>query len=77
MEKKLRMARINFDYACYKKLEAKEKEGWTGWDNPDNKKLLKAKLMKHIIKPLTQDNLVDIANFCNFLWNLIEVKKRR
>ena len=75
MEKLLRLACIDFEWACRKKLETKEKQGWFGWDNPDNKEKLERYLIEHTEKPLTQRNLIDIANFCNFLWNLIENKK--
>jgi len=76
MNNKLYNASMKFHLACVVKLKKKEKEGWVGWDNPIKKKLLEAKLMEHTLKSLSnQENLVDIANFCNFLWNLIEDEK--
>ena len=72
MDIKLRTAWLKFNYASYKKLAAKEKRGFAGWDKQKNKELLERGLIEHIKKPLTQRNLIDIANYCNFLWNLIE-----
>ena len=76
MEDKLFNASMEFYRACDVKLELKEKEGFTGWNNPENKKLLKGGFEEHICKALTQDNLVDIANYCMFLWNLIQGSKK-
>lgn len=75
MKDELLEASMKFDMVCFNKLKAKERLGWSGWDDIENKDILEERFMKHIKKPLTQDNLVDIANFCNFLWNLIEAKK--
>ena len=68
---------LKFNLACFAKLREKQKLGWIGWDKPENKRLLEAKLIQHIKKPLTRDNLIDISNFCNFLWNLKEGTKVR
>lgn len=73
--KKLRFASFEFNYACIKKLEAKQKQGYYGWDNPINKENLESLFKEHTNRPLTQRNLVDISNFCNFLWNLLEAQK--
>lgn len=75
MQLKLRSAWLKFNHACYKKLAAKERRGFSGWDKQKNKELLEKGLMEHIKKPLTQSNLIDIADYCNFLWNLIEDRK--
>lgn len=75
MKLELRSAWLKFNYACYKKLAAKERRGFAGWDKQKNKELLEEGLMEHIKKPLTQSNLVDIADYCNFLWNLIKDQK--
>ena len=75
MEDKLFNASMEFYRACDIKLELKEKEGWAGWDNPEFEKKLRNDLRSHVEKALSQENLVDIANFCDFLWNLIQVKK--
>ena len=74
MKDKLRMACINFDWACSKRLEEKEEQGLNGWDNKE----LKAVFTKRICQmdfPFTQKDLVDMSNYCNFLWNLIEARK--
>lgn len=75
MDKKLRIAGYEFHRACMIKLEYKENAGYLGWDILAFEKDLQEDLISHTKKPLTQDNLVDIANFCNFLWNLIENRK--
>ena len=75
MKVKLRSAWLKFNYACYKKLAAKERRGFIGSDKPENKKQLEADLYQHVLKSLDQGNLTDIANYCNFLWNLIEDQK--
>ena len=72
--KKLRFASFEFNHACVKKLETKQKQGYSGWDNPDRKENLESLFVEHTHNPLTQRNLVDIANFCMFLWNLIEAR---
>ena len=73
--KKLRFASYEFNHACIKKLEAKQKEGYSGWDEPKNKDNLESLFKEHTNRPLTQRNLVDIANFCMFLWNILEAYK--
>lgn len=70
MEQRLKLAWKKFNNACGRKLEEKGKEGYTEWDNPDFEWELKLKLKEHFKKEWTSENLVDIANFCNFLWNL-------
>lgn len=75
MKVKLRSAWLKFGYVCYKKLAAKERRGFTGCYKPENKKQLEADLYHHVLKPLDQGNLTDIANYCNFLWNLLEDQK--
>ena len=75
MENKLKDSSKKFYVACLAKLLIKEKEGWTGWDNPKNKDGFESKIELHLQGTRTQDVLVDVANYCNFLWNLIEAKK--
>lgn len=75
MEVKLNSVWLKFNHACYKKLAAKERRGFAGWDKQENKELLEEGFYEHTRKPLTQGNLIDISNYCNFLWNLIEDKK--
>ena len=76
MEDKLFNASMKFHLACVVKLKEKEKAGWTGWDNPDSKRILGTKLMEHTIRPFTQNNLINISNYCMFLWNLIEITRK-
>jgi len=70
MEHLLKLAWNKFNNACYGKLEKKEKEGFEGWNNPDFEWTLKLKLKEHLKKEWTAENLVDISNLCDFLWNL-------
>ena len=74
MDNKLRLAKINFEYACHKKLEAKEKLGWKGWDDLEHKKEFEGKIVIQSL-PLIQNDCVNIANYCMFLWNLMEMEK--
>ena len=71
----LNSAWLKFNHACYKKLAAKERRGFSGWDKQKNKELLEKDLITHTRKPLIQSNLLDIANYCDFLWNLLENEK--
>ena len=75
MDKKLRIACYEFHNARMAKLEFKEHAGYLGWDIIPFKEDLQKDLISHTEKPLTQYNLVDIANYCNFLWNLIEKER--
>ena len=74
--KKLRFASFAFNYACVEKLMAKQRQGYFGWDNLEAKPNLESLFKEHTNRPLTQKNLVDIANFCMFLWNLFEAQKK-
>ena len=75
MNDKLLNSTMKFKLACLNKLTEKEKAGWTGWDNQDAENGFKNELKVHYDrKDWTQDDLIDISNYCMFLWNLIEVK---
>ena len=75
MKNKLRLATFEITNACMEKLEFKEKQGYGGWNDSNYENSMKEDLKKHFKKEWTQENLIDISNFCNFLWNLIEKKK--
>ena len=77
MKKELRMNCFKFHLTCSQKLEKKEKEGWDGYFRSENKKQLEVDLLKHIAKGFAPDNLIDISNYCNFLWNLDEDAKAK
>ena len=77
MKKNLKMNCFKFHLACSQKLEKKEVEGFDGYYKPENKKQLEADLLKHVAKGFAPDNLVDISNYCNFLWNLDEDAKEK
>ena len=71
---KLLDSAMRFNLHCLNKLKEKEKEGWIGWDDKKKKCLFENRLKHDIFCELTQNRLVNIANYCNFLWNLIEEK---
>ena len=66
---------MKFNLACLDKLRQKEKEGWIGWDDKKYKCSFEDRMKHDVYSELTQKRLVNISNFCNFLWNLIEAKK--
>jgi hypothetical protein len=51
------------------KLDIKHRNGWTGWDNMDERDV-RYRLGEHAIRAMLGDGdqEVDIANFCAFLW---------
>lgn len=49
-----------------KSIHEKRELGWTGWDQPENKELLKQKLLENY----REEDWVDVANLALFLWNL-------
>ena len=60
-----------FVVAMKKKLNAKRKQGWQGWNRKGWKQTLEQKLMLHVMYQFKKGNQeVDIANFCMFLWDL-------
>jgi len=77
MKKKLESAASKFFVARAIRLEQKEKVGWNGWDDKKYKDYFGDRIKHDAFSNLTQKRLVDIANFCNFLWNLIEEKKKK
>jgi len=58
----------NFSMACLAKLTKKLGEGYTGWDY-DATEPFRQKIIKLSKEELTQKNLVNIANYCSFLWH--------
>jgi hypothetical protein len=80
-QKKLFEAVDELAAAMKKKLAAKQREGWHGWDDLTEygRKDLARKMIEHIMKRdvfgtvsvdaqfMEESNLVDIANFCMFL----------
>ena len=78
MNKKLANATQHFYLTCLVKLEKKEKEGYIGWDDPKNAMGFKSEIEEHFKREIiTQDDLVDISNYCNFLWNGKEAEKEK
>ena len=74
MDNKLVDSAMKFNLACLDKLSQKEKRGWVGWDNPEYKKEFEDKIVIQSL-PLIQNDCVNIANYCMFLWNLMEMEK--
>lgn len=64
----------NFFIARIKKLEKKEKNGFTGWDYASGP-YFSSEIRKRASMKLTQKNLVNIANYCNFYWQRLEDEK--
>lgn len=48
------------------RLYDKVEMGWSGWDLPENKELLKQKLLENY----REEDWIDVANLALFLWNL-------
>ena len=60
-----------FRVAMLKKFHKKESEGYTGWDKQPSWNDLVSGLFEHVgEKQFDEDNLIDIALYCLFLWNL-------
>ena len=76
MSKKLTNTSKKFYVASLARILIKEQEGFEGCDDYGNKGLFKGKIRTLARKrKLTQKILMDIGNYCNFLWNLMEEKK--
>jgi len=74
-DKKLSRVAFDFYYASYDKLIEKEELGWTGWDNKCWKGTFLGDIKRLLKCELNQKNLVNIANYCMFLWNFEEEAK--
>jgi len=72
---RLLAATTNFFIARIKKLEKKEKQGHCGWEYVANEAFFRDEIRTRAKKRLTQKNLVDIANYCSFLWEMLEGRK--
>ncbi len=70
---KLHFVVSRFSEKMFAKLRKKQDAGDEGWDEPDMKEFLIAGFLDHLDKPLTKNNLVDIANYCMFLYYQEEV----
>ena len=71
MKKKLLNATTKFSLNCLAKLSEKEEQGYVGWDDRNQAVYFSRKIIAGSM-PFTQQDLVNKANYCNFLWNLIE-----
>ena len=74
----LKLANLNrkFSEKCFIKLTKKLGEGYTGWDI-DECELYRQKLMKLSKEKLTQKALVNISNYCSFLWYREEKNQKK
>jgi len=59
------------------RLNDKEAIGWQGWNNPAYEGEFRDEIRARAKIKLTQKELVDIANYCNFVWNILEKEKRK
>ena len=69
-------ANYEFSKACRRRLEKKDKEGLTGWDDEYYKTEWQGRVRMLSTKRLTQKELVDIANYCMFLWHMLKARKK-
>ena len=74
-ERMLLAAATDFFIARVKKLERKEKQGYTGWNDYGFERECVEEIRTRANLKLTQRNLINIANFCNFLWQMLEDEK--
>lgn len=61
---------LDFNFEMVTKTLKKAQEGYFGWNDPANEHLLVEGLIKHLDKPMSPENLIDVAIYCMFLWNL-------
>lgn len=61
---------FRFSQAMLEKLLVKDHEGWTGWDEPENREDIRANLGEHAQKLAAGDTTqaVDVANLAMFLY---------
>ena len=64
-----------FALAMKKKLIQKADDDWRGWRNKRNAGLLQRKLVEHVKRGFDASNMVDVANFCMFLWTIARRQK--
>jgi len=55
---------VKFMEECWEKLCSKKRQGYTGWDNPENKSEILHKLMRN----LDDEDYIDVANLAMMLW---------
>ena len=68
-----------FEDVMVPKALEKQREGWTGWDDPDNILTLRKRLVGHIKRGMLErkDQEEDIALLAAFIWyNRLETAKR-
>jgi hypothetical protein len=79
-EKLKRVITHFFKEVVTKKALEKQREGWTGWDDPDNILKLRKRLVSHIKKGMLErkDQEEDIALLATFIWfNRLEGDRKR
>lgn len=57
---------VEFNAEMLKKILAKERAGYQGWENPQMAEYLRRQLVEHTEK----GDYVDVANIAMFLWHL-------
>ena len=71
MDEAERLEKMVDDFAArmLEKLIDKDDEGWSGWSQPNYRKVLEHKLMDHAVRALQgeSEQWLDVANFAAFL----------
>ena len=63
-----------FEHTTWSRLTEKTTQGFHGWDNPRWKTYYTRKIVEQSL-PLTQKDCIDIANYCMFVWAILEKEK--
>ena len=66
-----------FSFACGRRLEKEQDRGRIGWDDTYYKKEWEGRVRALVSKKLTLRRLVNISNYCNFLWNMEKERRRK
>ena len=75
MEERLLSDATKFFLARLRKLRKKERLGWHEYRHEAMQKEFRSRIRKLVKGRLTQKKLVNIANYCNFLWINLEIWK--
>ncbi len=62
---------VSITSACMEmKLQNKWAKGYQGWDNPENKRFIYEKLLRHMEEASeNSDKWIDVMNLAAMLWN--------
>ena len=76
MKNKLLAAWCIFSFVCGRKLEKEQRRGRIGWDDRSNKEEWEERIRTLASKKLTLSRLVNISNYCDFLWNMEKERRK-